>query len=130
MTQRQRRFAETYAGSGDAPSAAIEAGYSPARARRQAAALLKNEAVAAAVAEAKKAAEAEASEAAEESDAGETVTRARIEAELARIAFGDSAVRDGDKLRALEMLTKLMAQDDGGDDAPVCGVVILPAVGE
>lgn len=127
MTQRQRRFAETYAGSGDAESAAIAAGYSPARARRQAAALLKNEAVAAAVAEARKAAEAEAPEA---SDAGETVTRARIEAELARIAFGDSAVRDGDKLRALEMLTKLMAPDDGGDDAPVCGVVILPAVGE
>lgn len=126
MTQRQRRFAEAYAGSGDAPSAAIEAGYSPARARRQAAALLKTAAVAAAVEEARRAAD----EARRAADAGEKVSRARIESELARIAFGDSAVRDGDKLRALEMLTKLMAPDDGGDDAPVCGVVILPAVGE
>ena len=51
MTDRQRRFAEALIETdGDAEAAAVAAGYSPARARRQAAALLKNEAVAAAVA--------------------------------------------------------------------------------
>lgn len=117
LTEMQRRFIEAFRVSGDAPKAAVEAGYSPGRARRQAAALLKKPEIALAL-EAARAREAE------------DVSITRIRRELARIAFEADEVRDGDRLRALEMLTKLLppAEDD---DGPACGVVILPeAAGE
>ena len=124
MTDRQRRFVACCRDGCGAAEAAARAGYSPGRAKRQAKELLRRpeiaQALAAAEAEQARAAEAEAREAA-------GVSQARIMRELARIAFDNEAVRDGDRLRALEMLTKLLPSD-GGDDAPPCGVVILPEV--
>ena len=112
LNERQRRFVELYrAGGGDAAGAAARAGYSPRGARRQARTLLEKPEVAAALA------------------ADEAVSQEKIVRELAHIAFGAGEVRDGDKLRALEMLTKLLpAPADGADDAPATGVVILPEV--
>ena len=115
LTEMQRRFIEAYRASGDAPKAAVEAGYSPGRARRQAGELLRKPEIALAL---------EASR----TRAAEDVSITRIRRELARIAFEADEVRDGDKLRALEMLTKLLPPADADDDAPRCGVVILPEV--
>ena len=115
LTEMQRRFVEAYRASGDAPKAAVEAGYSPGRARRQAAALLKKP-------------EVEQALDASRTRAAEDVSITRIRRELARIAFDAEEVRDGDRLRALEMLTKLLPPAETDDDAPRCGVVILPEV--
>jgi len=119
LSERQKRFVELYrAGGGDAAEAAAQAGYSPRRARRQARELLRRPEVAAAL------------DAAERRRA-EGVSQEKIVRELARIAFADGEeVRDGDKLRALEMLTKLLPPEGGGADAAAqrCGVVILPEV--
>ena len=120
MTERQRRFAEAYSAGADAAQAAAQAGYSPDRAKRQAEALLRRGDV------------AEAIEALRRKRGG-AVTMERIRRELAQIAFseGGGAARDGDRLRALEMLTKLLppdAPDDPG--AQGCGVVILPEIRE
>ena len=124
LSERQTRFVRAYLSGADAAEAAAQAGYSPARARRQGKALLAHPAVAAALAEA--AAKAEAEKAAAEGAA--RVSRERIEKELARIAFAGAEVRDGDRLRALEMLTKLVAPETPeGADGPLSGVVILPA---
>ena len=120
MNERQRRFAELYRLCGDAPAAAVRAGYSPQRAKRQAAALLKKPEIAAA-------AGADRTDGPAAEDAAEGVSQTRIVRELARIAFDNADVRDGDRLRALEMLTKLLPPE-GGDDGPPCGVVILPEV--
>ena len=116
MNERQRRFAELYRLCGDAPAAAVRAGYSPPRA----AALLKKPESAAA-------AGADRTDGPAAKDGAEGVSQTRIVRELARIAFDNADVRDGDRLRALEMLTKLLPPE-GGDDGPPCGVVILPEV--
>ena len=58
---------------------------------------------------------------------GPGVSQEKIVRELERIAFAGGEVRDGDKLRALEMLTKLLPSDDGSDGART-GVVILPEI--
>ena len=115
LSERQRRFVELYRRGDDAAAAAERAGYSPRRARRQARELLRRPEIAAEI-------DARAAK------TGEDVSQGRIMRELARIAFGEGEVRDGDRLRALEMLTKLLPPDDGGEDAPRCGVVILPEV--
>ena len=94
LTERQRRFVAAYRANGGA--AAADGGGQAA-------------AEAAVATEARR---------------GPEVTQERIVAELARIAFADGETRDGDKLRALEMLTRLLPPDDGGDDGR--GVVILP----
>lgn len=119
LNEKQSRFVRAYLGGADAAEAAAAAGYSAARARRQARALLEKPEIAAALAEAKAG-----------RPGAEHVSRDRIESELARIAFAEGTeVRDGDRLRALEMLTKLVAPDGPeGGDGPLTGVVILPAV--
>ena len=117
MTERQRRFAEEFRRSGDATAAAVRAGYSPARARRQARELLRRPEIAAAA----------GTSDGPEGAAADGISQARIVRELARIAFGETEVRDGDKLRALEMLTKLLPPD-AGDGGQAAGVVILPEV--
>jgi len=164
-----RRFVAAYAAGGEAESAALAAGYSPGRARRQAAELLRRPDVAEALAAAR-------------CEAPADVDQARVVRELARIAFADPVdllagaegelspaearrrmggtglklkytprrgagpngetvfelalereVRVGDKLRALELLSKTLGlagaagDDDGGD---VTGVVVLPEVEE
>ena len=114
LNERQRRFVELYRTGGDAAEAAARAGYSPRRARRQARELLRKPEVAAAL------------EAAERGRRDE-VSQEKIVRELERIAFAGGEVRDGDKLRALEMLTKLLPSDDGSDGART-GVVILPEI--
>lgn len=121
MTERQRRFAEAYSAGADAAQAAAQAGYSPGRAKRQAEALLRRGDV------------AEAIEALRRKRGG-AVTMERIRRELAQIAFsegGKDGARDGDRLRALEMLTKLLPPDAPDEDgAQGCGVVILPEIME
>ena len=129
LSERQTRFVRAYLSGADAAEAAVQAGYSAARARRQGRALLQKPEIAAELAKAE--AEALETAAAKAGDGARRVSRDRIEAELARIAFAGGEVRDGDRLRALEMLTKLLAPEPPEDaDAPVCGVVILPAAGE
>ena len=115
LNEKQRRFVALYRTREDAAQAAAQAGYSPRRAGRQARELLKKPEVAAALAEKAPA------------DGTAAVSQEKIVRELARIAFGDGEVRDGDKLRALEMLTKLLPGPDGADGART-GVVILPEV--
>ena len=115
LSEKQKRFIAEYARSGDAPAAAVAAGYSARRARRQAGELLRRPEIAAAAAEAR------------ETEARGGVTLSRVLRELERIAFDSAEVRDGDKLRALEMLTKLFPPD-AGDDGPQTGVVILPEI--
>ena len=160
MTERQRRFAEEYRQCGDGCAAAVRAGYSAARARRQAKALLRRPEIAALIAvgadvtidAAREAGVGGTAGGAETAGVAETaggggdaragaaeaesggaggmpdgVSQKRIVRELARIAFEESEVRDGDKLRALEMLTKLLPPD-AGDDGAAGGVVILPEV--
>ena len=114
LNERQRRFVELCRAGTEAAEAAAAAGYSPRRARRQAGELLRRPEIAAALAEKT------------DAETAGGVTQGRIVRELARIAFADAEVRDGDKLRALEMLTKLLPP--GTDDGPECGVVILPEV--
>ena len=172
LTERQTKFiARLAAGDGDAAAAAVAAGYSPGRARRQASEMLRRPEIAEALAAARCEAE------------GEGVDRARIVRELARIAFADPVdlldaaegtltpdearrrvggtglklkytprrgagpggetvfelalereVRVGDKLRALELLSRALGLTGGGggdDDADgATGVVVLPEVEE
>ena len=114
LNERQRRFVELYRTGGDAAEAAARAGYSPRRARRQGRELLQRPEVAAALGPGK-------------DGRGPGVSQEKIVRELERIAFAGGEVRDGDKLRALEMLTKLLPSDDGADGART-GVVILPEI--
>ena len=163
------RFVAEYINGRDAASAALAAGYSPGRARRQAAELLRRPEVAEALAKARNETPAE-------------VDQARVVRELARIAFADPVdlldgaeatmteaeargqlggtglklkytprrgagadgetvfelsmereVRVGDKLRALEMLTRLLGlavSADGAEDPDGGGVILLPEVEE
>ena len=165
LNERMERFvAACLAGEGDA-AAAVAAGYSPLRARRQARELLRRPEIAEALANARQ----------EETPAA--VDQARVVRELARIAFADPVdllagaeaslspaearakvggtglklkytpkrgagpegetvfelsmereVRVGDKLRALELLTKLLGLASSPDDADDAGVVLLPEV--
>ena len=174
LTERQSKFiAALLRGDTDAAAAAAAAGYSPARARRQAAELLRRPEI------------AEALAAARDESGAEAVDKARIVRELARIAFADPAdlldaaegsltpaearrriggtglklkytprrgagpggetvfelalereVRVGDKLRALELLSRTLGLAGGGGDgddaaeATGVGVVLLPEVEE
>ena len=172
LNERMERFVAAYAAGGDAVRAALAAGYSPGRARRQGAELLRRPEVIEALAKARY------------EKAPAEVDQARVVRELARIAFADPVdlidgaeatlseaeartklggtglklkytpkrgagpngetvfelalereVRVGDKLRALELLSKALGLAGAGaagddDDAPATGVVILPEVEE
>ena len=165
LNERMERFVAECINGHDAAAAALAAGYSPGRARRQGAELLRRPEVIEALAKARAEAPAE-------------VDQARVVRELARIAFADPVdlidgaeatlseaeartklggtglkytpkrgggpdgetvfelsmereVRVGDKLRALELLTKLLGLAAGSEDADGGGgVVLLPEVEE
>ena len=183
LNERQKRFLTALRGGAAADEAAVLAGYSQKRARRQAAELLRRPDVAAALREAAERDEALSVSFADSSpgggagapaargDAGDGgVGAGEIVRELARIAFADPAdlptdsaegdmprgsgtglkvkysprrgadggtvvdgtlereVRVGDKLRALELLSKVLGLAERPPAEDRGGVVVLPEV--
>lgn len=94
MNDRQRKFAECYAGCGNATTAAIEAGYSPHSARQQGQRLLSNASV------------LEYLRTLQEDQQTERIaTLADVKAYWSRV-MRDPSQRTGDRLKASELLAR------------------------
>ena len=157
LSERQRRFIAALRAGADPAGAAEAAGYSPGRARRQAVELLRRPEIAAAVQapgdagdepvsagrvvkELARIAFADAADLAGCGDDGAcprgSGTGLKVKYTPRRAPDGGTVmdvslereVRVGDKLRALELLTKVLGLGAGEEDAPAGGVVILPEV--
>ena len=116
LTERQRRFAEEYLIDLDAAQAAIRAGYAPASAQRRGAALLAAPAVRAAI-------DGEMLRRSERTG----ITADRVLTELARIAFADPEVPNGQS--ALPQVAGLKVKlspgrERGEDGTPVMDMIV------